>query len=323
MPNEPRLVTFVVYDEYQPLDIAGPMQVFALANREMSSPAYTLITVSEVPGRVRASAGPDIVVDADLKTLDQADTIVVPGGTGVERACASRTLTSSISGSQATARRLCSVCTGAFLLAAAGVLDDRRATTHWEKCDALRSRYPKIRVEESPIFVNDGNVWTSAGVTAGIDMALALVEEDHGYRVAASVAKKLVVYLRRPGGQAQFSETLVMQEKAGAAEFSPLMAKVSAALHKTWSVEELASAAGQTSRTFQRRFRLAMGCSPFVAVQELRLSRARIMLETTTSGTAIIADRCGFASEEQMRRAFQRKFGLPPSAFRSFFGKHG
>lgn len=297
------------------------MQVFALANRDLPSLPYVLTTATARPGRVRASAGPDIVVEAGLEAMSHADTALIPGGPGVEDACADPTITNAISDGRASVRRLCSVCTGAFLLAAAGVLDGRRATTHWGRCDALQSAYPEVAVQTSPIFVNDGNVWTSAGVTAGIDLALALVEDDCGYSVAASIAKKLVVYLRRPGGQAQFSETLLMQEKAGAAEFSSLMAKVSSSLHKSWGVEELAAEMGQTSRTFQRRFRLTMGCSPFAAVQEVRICRARVLLETTTSGISLIAGRCGFASEEQMRRIFQRKFGLPPTAFRSFFGR--
>ncbi|WP_087722686.1 GlxA family transcriptional regulator [Pandoraea sp. PE-S2T-3] len=321
LPPPPRNIVFVVYDGYQPLDLAGPMQVFALANRDLPAPPYVLTTATVRPGHVRASAGPDIVVDAGLDAIADADTVLIPGGPGVDDACADADIRHAIADGHASVRRLCSVCTGAFLLAAAGVLDGRRATTHWGRCDDLQAAYPKVTVQPSPIFVNDGNVWTSAGVTAGIDLALALVEADCGYRVAASIARKLVVYLRRPGGQAQFSETLLMQERAGAAEFSSLMAKVASSLHKTWSVDELAAEMGQTSRTFQRRFRLAMGCSPFAAVQEVRISRARVMLETTTSGIALVAGRCGFASEEQMRRVFQRKFGLPPTAFRSFFGQ--
>ncbi|ODP31139.1 GlxA family transcriptional regulator [Pandoraea sp. ISTKB] len=317
----PRRIVFVVYDGYQPLDLTGPMQVFALANRDSPAPPYVLTTVAARPGRVRASAGPDIFVEEGLEAISAADTILIPGGPGVDAACGDPTLTNAIANARNKVRRICSVCTGAFLLAAAGVLDGRRATTHWGRCDALQAAYPNITVETTPIFVNDGNVWTSAGVTAGIDLALALVESDVGYPVAAAIARKLVVYLRRPGGQAQFSETLLMQESAGDTAFSSLMTKVAASLHKRWGVEELAAEMGQTPQTFQRRFRLAMGCSPYAAVQEVRISRARLMLETTTSGLMLIADRCGFTSEEQMRRLFQRKFGLPPKAFRSHFGR--
>ncbi|VVD63887.1 GlxA family transcriptional regulator [Pandoraea commovens] len=323
-PSPPtRRVVFLVYDGYQPLDLVGPMQVFALANRDVLHPPYELTTITATPGRVHASAGPDILVEEGLERLSQADTVIIPGGPGVDAACTDIGITDAISLAQPTVRRLCSVCTGAFLLAATGVLDGRRATTHWGRCDALQAAYPNIDVQTTPIFVNDGNVWTSAGVTAGIDLALALVEQDCGYGVAASIARKLVVYLRRPGGQAQFSETLLMQESAGAQEFSALMTKVSVSPNKRWSVEELAAEMGQTPQTFQRRFKLATGCSPYAAVQDVRLARARLMLETTTSGISLIADRCGFTSEEQMRRAFQRKFGLPPAAFRSHFGIEG
>lgn len=318
VPHVERRVVAVAFDDHQPLDIVGPMQVFNLANREGIQPLYEVRVVAEVPGRVRVAAGPDIVVDDDLSLLQLADTVIVPGGPGVGSAAQSMALRRALNASRGRARRICSVCTGAFVLASAGLLAGRRATTHWEKCGELARLHRDVEVLTSPIYVNDGDVWTSAGVTAGIDMALALVEQDHGHVIAARIARKLVVYLRRPGGQPQSSEMLAMQERAGNGLYLELMNRVASTLYRPWSIEELADAVGQTPRTFQRRFREAMGCSAFVAVQDLRLARARLLLETTDALTATISNKCGFASEEQMRRAFRRKFGAPPASFRSF-----
>ncbi|MGY4238338.1 transcriptional regulator GlxA family with amidase domain [Bradyrhizobium sp. USDA 4449] len=320
-PQRTKRVVFLAYHDHQPLDLVGPLQVFALANREQASMAYDIMVAAEQAGPVRGASGPTLLVENGLDVLDGADTVLVPGGPGVTAASLNTTLINAIRRNIRTVRRLCSVCTGAFLLAEAGALDGRKATTHWQSCSELSRRYPDIEVHNSPIFVHDRGVWTSAGVTAGIDMALALVELDYGYDLAARISKNMVVYLRRPGGQAQFSEPLILQSHAQSGGYSPLIEAISSSLRKNWSIENLASAAGQSPRTFQRRFSAAMGRPAKAVVESIRVSRAKLLMETTKTRPSAIAYRCGFGSEEQMRRAFHRQLGLAPSSFRSFFGK--
>lgn len=320
-PQTPRRVVFVAYDDHQPLDLVGPLQVFAIANREGARPGYEIIVAGEKAGRLDAASGPSFIVDHDLKALKGADTVIVPGGPGVLRASKRAALVNALKACIDTTRRLCAVCTGAFLLAETGALNGRQATTHWRSCADLSSRFPEINVQNTPIFVHDRGVWTSAGVTAGIDMALALVEDDHGHDIAAQVARNLVVYLRRPGGQAQFSEPLSLQQPSEGRTYSALIDKVSGSLNREWNVEQLAAAAGQSVRTFHRRFTASLGHSPATAIEILRVSRARVLLETTDTSPSMIAFRCGFGSEERMRRAFRRQFGVAPGAFRAHFGK--
>jgi len=320
-PIAPRRVVFLAYADHQPLDLVGPLQVFALANREGAAPGYEIVIAATQRGRVEASAGPSLMVDHGLEVLDGADTLIVPGGPGVKAAAREARLLKALRRAAGSIRRICTVCTGAFLLAETGLLTGKKATTHWRSCNELAARYPRITVLSDPIFVRDGAIWTSAGVTAGIDMALALVEGDYGQALAARIARNLVVYLRRPGGQAQFSEPLALQQKSNPGDYGRLIELVESSLNRSWTIDELAKTSGQSSRTFQRRFTEAIGQSPAAAVELLRVSRARLMLETTNAPPAVVASRCGFGTQEQMRRAFHRRLGVTPGWVREHFGK--
>jgi transcriptional regulator GlxA family with amidase domain len=217
-----------------------------------------------------------------------------------------------------SARRVCAVCTGAFLLAEAGLLDGRRAVTHWGSCDALQQPYPRITVERDPIFLRDGKVWTSAGVTAGIDLALALVEEDLGRAMALRVARHLVVFLKRPGGQSQFSAMLESQAQGDGA-FGDLHDWMARRLADDLGVDALAARAGMSPRNFARVYAKRMGTTPAKAVERLRVDAARRALEETDASIESIADRCGFGDEERMRRSFLRSLGVPPRHYRARF----
>ena len=216
------------------------------------------------------------------------------------------------------ARRTASVCSGAFLLAAAGLLDHRRAVTHWEVCDELSRRHPAVTVERDPIFVRDGPMWSSAGVTAGIDLSLALVEEDLGRAIALSVARHLVVFLKRPGGQAQFSAALSLQSADD--HFADLHGWLAEHLAEDLSLSRLASQAAMSERTFLRRYREATGLTPSCAIERLRVEAARQLLAETRVPLKRIAHRCGFGSEETMRRSFTRLQGVSPQDYRQRFG---
>jgi transcriptional regulator GlxA family with amidase domain len=216
------------------------------------------------------------------------------------------------------ARRTASVCTGAFLLAATGLLDRRRAVTHWEYCDLLRRRHPDVRVERDPIFVHDGPIWSSAGVTAGIDLSLALVEEDLGRAIALAVARYLVVFLKRPGGQAQFSAALSLQSADD--HFADLNGWLMEHLAEDLPLSRLAAQAAMSERTFLRRYREATGLTPARAIERLRVEAARQFLAETRLPSKRIAARCGFGSEETMRRSFVRLQGVSPQDYRQRFG---
>jgi transcriptional regulator GlxA family with amidase domain len=315
MPN--RRVVILAYDGVQILDVAGPLQSLTTANEEGANPRYDTIVGSMGAGMVRTASGLDIRT-ARLPPLARVDTLLIPGGPGIEGAQIDKNMLSTVRDAAEKVRRLCTVCTGAFIAAAAGILDGRQAVTHWRSCERFARQYPQIRLEKDPIFVRDGHVWSSAGVTAGIDLTLALIEEDHGSELAARVARRLVVYLRRPGGQSQYSEPLALQAKQTSA-YGSLMSKVAMRPALNWHIDKLAGHAGQSPRTFFRRFKAATGFTPAEAVERIRLERARILLGTTQLKIDIIAARCGFGSPETMRRIFQHHFGVPPGAMRERF----
>ena len=246
------------------------------------------------------------------------DTLVIAGGQGVRLAADDPALVDWLRGRAERARRVASVCTGAFLLGAAGLLDERRAVTHWEYCSELQRRYPRARVDPDPIFIEDRGIWTSAGVTAGIDLALALVEEDHGRALALAVARHLVVFLKRPGGQAQFSETLALQSADD--RFAPLHAWIAGRLEAPLTLTLLAAQVGMSERSFARRYREATGLTPGRAVERLRVEAARRLLTESSLPFKRIAARCGFGTEETMRRSFLRVQGVGPQAYRARFG---
>lgn len=321
-PNEPRVIEVLAFTSVQLLDVAGPFQVFASANDLLAAsggaPAYVLRIVAQGGMGVTASAGLGLAA-APLPATDAAlDTLMIAGGQGVQAAAADPVLVDWVRARGIRARRVASVCTGAFLLAASGLLDGRRAATHWSFCAELARRFPAVHVEPDPIFVRDGPVWSSAGVTAGIDLALALVEEDLGRVVALAVARYLVMFLKRPGGQAQFSAALMLQAADG--RFAALHDWVSGHLAGDLSVGVLARQAGMSERSFIRRYTEATGVTPARAVEKLRVEAVRHLLSDTRLPAKRIAARCGFGSEETMRRSFVRLLAATPQEYRARFG---
>jgi len=320
MPAESpkRRVVIVGFDGVQALDIVGPLEVFNAAERLGRASGYT----TELVGRtrnLRSASGLGLEADATIRTAPgEIDTLIVAGGLGVEAAERDTRLIEWIATAAATSRRVTSVCTGAFLLARAGLLDGRRVTTHWSGCERLRRRYPAIEVDPEPIFVRDGEVWTSAGVTAGMDLALALVEDDLGAEAALEIARWLVLYVKRPGGQSQFSASLALQR----AEREPLrrvQAWVLENLDSPLTVEALAEQAEMSVRSFSRAFSREVGLSPAAYVEAVRVERARLALESTDAGIEQIAASCGFGTPETLRRAFARRLGVAPSSYRDRF----
>jgi transcriptional regulator GlxA family with amidase domain len=319
-----RDVVFVAYDGVQLLDIAGPIDVFDAAGRVLEASArgtaYGLTVATPGGAGVRTSSGVGIAADADLADIDAAtvDTVLVPGALAIEGSGKGARVIEALPRLAAGARRTCSVCGGAFLLAEAGLLDGRRATTHWAGCAGLRDAYPAVTVEPDRIFVRDGDVFTSAGVSAGIDLALALVEEDHGAEVARTIARWLVVFLQRPGGQSQFSERV---ELPLAAE-SPLRALVDEVVadpagdHR---VPELAGRASLSERQLTRLFVKQAQTTPARFVERVRVEAARGLLEASQASVDSVASSCGFGSAETMRRAFLRILGIGPGEYRRRF----
>jgi transcriptional regulator GlxA family with amidase domain len=249
------------------------------------------------------------------------DTLIVAGGQGVEAAAADPVVIDWVQLRAKRARRIASVCTGAFLLAASGLLDGRRAATHWSNCAELAHRYPKVHVESDPIFVRDGSVWSSAGVTAGIDLALALVEEDLGPTVALAVARFLVVFMKRPGGQAQFSTALALQ--AADDKFGALHEWINKHLGDDLPLPVLAEQAGMSERSFSRHYAEATGLTPARAIERLRVEAARRLLSESGLPAKRISLRCGFGSEETMRRSFLRLLAVTPQEYRTRFSARG
>ena len=314
-----RHVVFVVFPGALLLDLSGPLGAFEISCEEAAADAkpYALTVASSEGGLVRTSCGLEIATQP-LDARGQVDTLIVVGGPGVHAASQEARLVDQLRASAVNTRRVCSVCTGAFVLAAAGLLNGRRAVTHWGSCDLLRSRYPDVSVADDAIYLRDGSIWTSAGVTSGIDLALALIEEDRGRQEAIRVARRLVVYLRRTGGQAQFSVPLSLQA-ADEGEFEALHAWIQSNLDADLCVEELASRVGMSPRTFARRYAQRVGQTPAKVIERFRIEAARRALEGSELSLKEIAARCGFADEERMRRAFQRRLGVGPLEYRRHF----
>lgn len=314
----PRRIVIVGFEDAQSLDISGPLEVFDVAER-MSPGRYEQLVVSPDGRPFRTGSGLKIAPDCALRDVDgPVDTLIVAGGTGVGAASRDRELVASIALTAGLSRRTASVCTGAFLLAAAGLLDGRRAATHWSATDLLAERHPSVDVDGDSIFVRDGDVWTSAGVTAGIDLALALVEEDHGRDTALEIARWLVVFAKRPGGQAQFSAPLAAQ----IAERPTIRAAQELARahpDADLTVEALAAHAHMSVRGFARAFRREVGVTPAAYVETVRVERAIQMLQTTAAGAEQIAAACGFGTPETFRRAFRRRMGVSPGQYRDHF----
>jgi transcriptional regulator GlxA family with amidase domain len=316
-----RVIEVLAFPAVQLLDVTGPVQVFASANdfaaEAGTMPPYEVHIVTQGGQSVTASAGVALATRPLPAPGSALDTLVIAGGPGVAAAASDSALVDWVRQRTEDARRVASVCTGAFLLAASGALDGKRAATHWSVCAEFARRFPAVRVESDPIFVRDGTVWTSAGVTAGIDLALALVEEDLGRAAALAVARYLVVFLKRPGGQAQFSAVLSLQ--AGDDRFGALHEWINQHLAGDISLPVLARQAGMSERSFSRRYAEATGMTPGRAVEQLRLEAARRLLLETRLPVKRIAQRCGFGSEETMRRSFNRLLAVAPQDYRARF----
>ncbi|MEZ5996515.1 MAG: DJ-1/PfpI family protein [Hyphomonadaceae bacterium] len=301
----------VVFPDFQILDAAGPISAFEIASR-FAPGAYSVRVAALAPGEIRSSSGAAMIAQA-LRPLRKADTIIVSGGDGTYEAMKDPALLDALRSAQHTARRVASVCSGAFVLAAAGLLDGKRAATHWRRAAQLARAFPTVRVEPDSIFVRDGAIWTSAGITAGIDLSLALIGDDLGEEIATQVAREMVVYAKRPGGQAQHSALLDLD--AHAPRFARLHAWIRAHLREPLSVEQLAKQAAMSPRNFARVYATETGATPAKAVERLRAEAARAAL---AGGASLqdIAARTGFADAERMRRAFVRVYGAPPAALR-------
>ncbi len=302
-------IGFVIFPGFQMMSLAAA-SAFEFANISAGEDLYEIHILSEAGGAVRSSTG--VTVQSAPFGQTSFDTLLVCGGTGVPDT--SDDLMAFLQEALPSVRRLGSICTGAFILAQAGLLDGRRATTHWMLARELQTRFPQIRVEEDRIFIIDTPVWTSAGMTAGVDLALAMVEKDLGADMARAVAQKLVVYHRRAGGQSQHSALLELEPKSDRIQNALAYAKRN--LHAPLSIEQLAEAAHLSPRQFSRAFRAETGQSPAKAVEHLRVEAARLMMEQGRHSVDIVARETGFADPERMRRAFLRAFGQPPQTIR-------
>jgi transcriptional regulator GlxA family with amidase domain len=302
-------IGFVVLPGFQMMSLAA-LAVFEFANKELGEPVYDVHLLSETGGSVVGSIGVSIATEPFDDT--NFDTLITGGSTGI--GALTPGVIEFLQQALGRCRRVAAICTGAFVLAAAGVLDGRRATTHWHRARDLQAQFPKVKVEEDRIFITDGSVWTSAGMTAGIDLTLAMIEEDLGADVARAVARQLVVYHRRAGGQSQFSALLELEPKSDRIQSALAYAKRN--LHTALTVGQLAKAAHLSPRQFSRAFRAETGQSPAKAVENLRIEAARLMMEQSRHPIDVIARQTGFADRDRMRRAFLRAFGQPPQVIR-------
>jgi transcriptional regulator GlxA family with amidase domain len=302
-------IGFIVLPGFQMMSV-GSLSVFELANGERGEPIYDVHLLSETGGSIRSSIGFSVATEPfDDRNFD----ILIVGGSGVVGSVTPGVI-KFLGQALERSRRVAATCTGAFVLAEAGLLDGRRATTHWQRGRELQARFPKVNVEEDRIFIIDGPVWTSAGMTAGIDLALAMIEKDLGTDLARAVARKLVVYHKRAGGQSQFSALLELEPKSDRIQSALSYAKKN--LHTALSVEQLADAAHLSPRQFSRAFRAETGQSPAKAVENLRVEVARLMMEQSRHPIDVIARQTGFADRDRMRHAFLRAFGQPPQVVR-------
>ncbi|GJD51965.1 HTH-type transcriptional regulator CdhR [Methylobacterium crusticola] len=306
------MIGFLIFPDFQLLDVAGPVAVFEVARRRV--PALPAIRVlAGRAGPVRSSSGAEMLA-ASLSSVDGLSTLIVAGGEGVAAAARCPATLAFVRTMAGRGARLASVCNGAYVLAEAGLLEGRRATTHWSLTTDFIARFPKVRMMPDQIFTRDGPVWTSAGISAGIDLALAMVAEDAGEDVARTTARQLVLYHRRSGGQSQFSSLLELKSPNG--RFAALLSWVREHLHLHLTVEELSARAGMSSRHFTRAFVSEVGTTPSKAVERLRSEVARERVQSSNEPIERIAQAVGFRDPERMRRAFIRVFGQPPQALR-------
>jgi transcriptional regulator GlxA family with amidase domain len=313
-----RHLVFAIFPDFQLLDATGPIAAFEIAARYVPG-AYRQRLAAIAPGMVRSSSG--VALEADrLGAIAGIDTLIVVGGFGTRDAMVDDRLLRFLRRAARRVPRIASVCSGALVLAQAGLLDGRRATTHWSRARQLTQRFPAVRVEPDRIWVRDGKFWTSAGITAGIDLALAMIAEDHGPEIARDVARQLVVYAQRPGGQTQHSALLELG--TADAPFATLNAWIRAHLGADLSVAALAARAHMSPRNFARAYTAATGVTPAKAVERLRVEAARTAIDSGAGSLLDVAVQAGFGDLERMRRAFLRMFGAPPSSLRRTASAH-
>ncbi|UFS70206.1 GlxA family transcriptional regulator [Geomonas sp. RF6] len=321
-----RTVAIAAYEGAEILDVTGPIEVFDMLNRCLQDAGkkesgYHIALLAEKPGPFVTSAGIKLVADLSWHDLTgPVDTLIVVGShnDALGKVMANPTFLEWITVMQSRVRRLVSVCTGAFLLAEAGLLDGRRVATHWKDLDHLSSRYPQVTVDTDAIYVRDGNIATSAGITAGMDLTLSLVEEDFGRQTALAVARRMVMFLKRPGGQAQFSAQLRAQMVDGG-PLASLLSWLQENAHRKISIDDLACQAAMSPRNFARVFLRETGMTPARYLDKLRMERAMGLLEDNALSIGTVACRSGFSGEEQMRRTFIRQMGITPIAYRKRF----
>lgn len=306
------MIGILIFPNFQLLDAAGPISVFEIAGR-LTGRRAEVVPLALTAGPVRSSSGVEMMARG-IDDLHDLDTLVVAGGEGTREAIRSAELTDFVTHAAQRVRRVASVCSGAYILAQAGLLDGRRATTHWGRTGHFLASYPKVRLEPDRIFVKDGPVWTSAGISAGIDLALAMVEEDLGEAIARDTARQLVVYHRRAGGQSQFSTLLELNEPSG--RFRQLLSWARENLDQPLTVERMAEQAAMSTRHFTRAFAAETGMTPSKAVERLRVEAAKARVEGAVEPIEAVAQATGFRDPERMRRAFVRAFGQPPQALR-------
>jgi transcriptional regulator GlxA family with amidase domain len=331
LPDSPREVTrmrrigFLVFPDIEILDLCGPMDAFHWADYWLRfvgrtrEPGYEIVVISSVPGPIKTAVGMEILATRSCAdAIGELDTLIIPGSPFIEHVLKDTALVDWVRNAAPHARRIVSVCSGAFLLAAAGLLKNRRVTTHWVFCERLAASDPSLRVEPDRIFIRDGHIYTSGGITSGIDLAIALIEEDLGHEAARFVAGSLVMFLRRPGGQNQFSAFL-QAEATSSADVRELQAWILANLGDDLSVENLASRMGMSPRNFARRFLAETRVTPAKFVEQARIEAVRCKLEQTDLRLEHIAEACGFGSAERMQRAFQRLLNVTPRDYRARF----
>ena len=303
----------LIFDDFQLLDAAGPISAFEMPMRGMKPPPYSLEIIAPVAGPVRSSSGAIMMAEA-MPARPAYDTLVIAGGMGTRTIMLDERVQAFVRAAVKSARRVASVCSGAYVLAQAGILDGKRCTTHWGRTPDFQKRYPSACLEPDRIYTRDGKIWTSAGITAGIDLALALIADDLGEEVARRSAQELVVYHRRPGGQSQFSALLDIERTEG--RFTNLLGWARERLDEALTVEDLAAFANMSPRNFARAFTAETGVTPAKAVERLRLEAARERVEHSADPIEGVARDVGFGDPERMRRAFVRAFGQPPQALR-------
>jgi transcriptional regulator GlxA family with amidase domain len=306
------MIGVLIYPDFQLLDVAGPIAAFEIAAR-LAGKAPDIKLLAVKPGPVRSSSGVEMMARG-LRPSGAITTLIIAGGEGSRGAALCPKTLAFVRATAKRGIRLASVCSGAYVLAEAGLLDGRRATTHWQRTTHFLKAYPQVKLEPDQIFVRDGNIWSSAGITAGIDLSLAMIAEDYGDDIAQQTARQLVLYHRRSGGQSQFSSLLELKAPAG--RFGPLLAWAREHLDAPLTVEDMAEQAGMSSRHFTRAFIAETGTTPSKAVERLRIEVARQRVQSSSEAIERVAESTGFRDPERMRRAFIRAFGQPPQSLR-------